>query len=308
MAVDLSPIDKDLLQNIAGLHGMPNGAFNIRKNGKLVERHSSANVEILTNKDNGLDVKIKDGSSRETIFVPVILTKVGMTDTVYNNFYIGKGASTEIIAGCGIHNDNHKTTQHDGIHNFYCSENSYTKYIEKHYGNGTANGSRVLNPQTKIVLEKNAICEMQTSQIGGITSTIRQSDIIIKEGAKLIITEKLMTDGKQKATSNLKIELIGDGSSVQVVSRSVAKENSIQIFNPLVIGRASCNGHIQCDAIIMGNASVKSIPAIEAAHEDAALVHEAAIGKIAGEQLTKLMTLGLNEKEAEQEILNDFLN
>lgn len=308
MSVDLSPIDKDLLENIAGLHGMPNGAFNVRKNGQLVERHSSANVEISTNDDGGLDVKINEGSKRETIFVPVILTKVGMVDTVYNNFYIGKGASTEIIAGCGIHNDEHKTTQHDGIHSFYCGEGSYTKYVEKHYGNGAEGGTRILNPQTKVILEKNAICEMEMCQIGGVTSTIRQSDITIKEGAKLIITEKLMTESNQKAESNLKIELVGDGSSVQVISRSVAKDESMQIFNPLVIGKCKCHGHVQCDSIIMGDASVKSVPAIEAAHEDAALVHEAAIGKIAGDQLTKLMTLGLSEEQAEAEILNDFLN
>lgn len=306
--VNLSPIDKDLLENIAGLHGMPNGAFNVRKNGQLVERHSSANVEISTNDDGGLNVKIKEGSPKETIFVPVILTKVGMVDTVYNNFYIGAGASTEIIAGCGIHNDEHKTTQHDGIHSFYCGENSYTKYVEKHYGNGKSDGSRILNPQTKVVLEKNAICEMEMSQIGGVTSTIRNSEITIKEGAKLIITEKLMTDNDQSATSNMRIELIGKDSSVQVISRSVAKDNSQQVFNPLVIGKNKCNGHVQCDSIIMGNASVRSVPALEAAHQDAALVHEAAIGKIAGDQLIKLMTLGLSEEQAEAEILNDFLN
>lgn len=308
MSVDLSPIDKDLLKNIAGLHGMPNGAFNVRKNGQLVERNSSANVEIETNDDGGLNVKIKDNAPRETIFVPVILTKVGMVDTVYNNFYVGKNASTEIIAGCGIHNDEHKTTQHDGIHSFYCGENSYTKYVEKHYGNGDKDGTRILNPQTKVVLEKNAICEMEMSQIGGVTSTIRNSDICIKEGAKLIITEKLLTEESQKAQSNMKIELIGDGASVKIVSRSVAKDSSSQIFNPLVIGKCKCSGHVQCDSIIMGKASVKSIPAIEAAHEDAALMHEAAIGKIAGDQLIKLMTLGLTEEEAEEEILNDFLN
>ena len=308
MSVDLSPIDKDLLENIAGIHGLPKGAFNVRKNGELVERHSSANVEIETNDQGGLEVKIKDKAPRETIFVPVILTKVGMTDTVYNNFHIGKGASVEIIAGCGIHNDEHKTTQHDGIHSFFCGEGSYTKYVEKHYGNGKADGSRVLNPQTKVVLEKNAVCEMEMSQIGGVTSTIRNSDITIKEGAKLIITEKLMTEDKQTAESNMKIELVGDGSNVQVISRSVAKDNSKQVFNPLVIGRCKCHGHVQCDAIIMGGASVKSVPAIEAASEDAQLIHEAAIGKIAGDQLTKLMTLGLSEEEAENEILNDFLN
>lgn len=308
MAVDLSPIDQDLLKNIAGLHGMPNGAFNVRKNGQLVERHSSANVTIDTNDKGGLEVKVHDNTKRETVFVPVILTKVGMIDTVYNNFYIGKNAKVEIIAGCGIHNDEHKTTQHDGIHSFYCGENSYTKYVEKHYGNGKAEGTRILNPQTKVVLEKNAICEMEMSQIGGVTSTIRESDIIIKKGAKLIITEKLMTEDNQLAESNMKIELIGDGSSVQIISRSVAKDNSRQVFNPLVIGNAACSGHVQCDAIIMDNARVKSVPAIEAANTDAQLVHEAAIGKIAGDQLTKLMTLGLSEEEAEAQILDDFLS
>ncbi|MDO5329674.1 MAG: SufD family Fe-S cluster assembly protein [Coriobacteriia bacterium] len=308
MAVDLSPIDKDLLENIAGLHGMPNGAFNVRKNGKLVERNNSANVTIETNDQGGLEVKVKDNAKRETIFVPVILTKVGMVDTVYNNFHIGRGANVEIIAGCGIHNDEHKTTQHDGIHSFYCGEGSYTKYIEKHYGNGAADGTRILNPQTKVVLEKNAICEMEMSQIGGVTSTIRESNITIGQGAKLIITEKLMTEGNQTATSNMKIELVGNGSSVQVISRSVAKDHSQQVFNPLVTGNAKCSGHVQCDSIIMGKAKVKSIPAIEAAHEDAQLVHEAAIGKIAGDQLVKLMTLGLSEEEAEAQILDDFLS
>lgn len=308
MSVDLSPIDKELLKKISGINCMPSGAFNVRKNGLLVERNSSANVDINTNDKGGLEIKIKENSIREKVFIPVILTKVGMKDVVYNDFYIGKNAKVEIIAGCGIHNDNHATTEHDGVHTFYCGENSYTKYVEKHYGNGKKDGTRILNPVTKVFIGKNAVCEMEMSQIGGVTSTKRDTEVYIEEGGKLILLEKLLTDNNQVAISNVKIELNGTGSNVQIISRSVAKENSSQVFSPLVIGNSKCNGHVQCDAIIMGNAKVKSVPAIEAATPEATLVHEAAIGKIAGDQLIKLMTLGLTEKEAENQILEDFLS
>lgn len=306
--VDLSPIDKELLEKISGINCAPDGAFNIRKDGSLLERNSSANVDIESNKDGGLEVKIKSNTRFEKIFVPVILSKVGLVDTVYNNFYIGSNANVEIIAGCGIHNDSHKTTQHDGIHSFYCQSGSHTKYIEKHYGTGQKTGSRVLNPKTEVVLEKNAIMEMDTSQLGGVSSTIRETNITIKEGGKLIISEKLLTEYQQSATSSLTINLIGKNSSAQVISRSVAKDESKQVFSPLIIGKCKCSGHVQCDSILIGNASVKSVPAIEADNPNAALMHEAAIGKIAGDQLIKLMTLGLTEEEAEKEILNDFLN
>lgn len=306
--VDLSPIDKDLLEKISGINCAPNGAYNIRKNGSLLQRNSSANITIESNDNGGLEVEIADNSDFERVFVPVILSKVGMVDTVYNNFQIGKNARVEIIAGCGIHNDSHKTTQHDGIHSFVCKQGSHTKYIEKHYGNGKKEGSRVLNPKTEVLIEKDAVMEMNTSQIGGVSSTIRETNVTIKDGGKLIISEKLMTEYEQSAMSNLNIKLIGNGSSTQVISRSVAKDNSTQIFNPLVTGTCKCSGHVQCDSIIIGNANVKSIPAIEAANPDAALMHEAAIGKIAGDQLIKLMTLGLTEEEAEKEILNDFLS
>lgn len=309
MAVDLSPIDESLLAEIANIHGLPKGAFNIRKDGQLVERHSSANIEIATKTDNpGIDIRIKDGTKDETVYIPVIVTQAGLKDVVYNTFHIGEDCDITIVAGCGIHNESHQTSEHDGIHTFYCGKNSHVKYVEKHYGEGTGTGERILNPVTNVIMDEGSSCEMELVQLRGVTSTVRDTNAELGAGAKLVLTEKLLTHDDQTATSNMKVELKGDDSSVQVISRSVAQDNSQQVFNPLVIGEAACRGHVQCDAIIMGKAKVTAIPGIEAASEDAMLVHEAAIGKIAGDQLIKLMTLGLTEEEAEQEILEDFLN
>ena len=308
MAVDLSPIDKNLLAEIANIHGMPNGAFNIRRDGQLVERHSSANIEISTKTDNpGIDITIKPGTKGETVFIPVIVTQAGLKDVVYNSFYIGEDCDITIVAGCGIHNDSHAASEHDGIHSFFCGKNSRVRYVEKHYGEGEGTGERILNPVTNVEMEEGSTCEMELIQLRGVSSTVRDTNAVLHEDAKLVLTEKLLTHDDQTATSNMKIELVGKGSSVQVISRSVAQDNSVQIFNPLVIGEAECRGHVQCDAIIMGKAKVTAIPGIEAASEDAVLVHEAAIGKIAGDQIVKLMTLGLTEEEAEEEILEDFL-
>ena len=309
MAVDLSPIDEGLLAEIANIHGMPKGAFNIRKDGQLVERHSSANIEIATKTDNpGIDITIAPGTKGETVFIPVIVTQSGLKDVVYNTFHIGDDCDVTIIAGCGIHNSSHQASEHDGIHTFYLGKNSRVKYVEKHYGEGEGTGERILNPVTNVVLGENSYCEMEMVQLRGVTSTVRDTNAELQAGAKLALIEKLLTHDSQKATSNMKVELKGDDSSVQVISRSVAQDDSYQVFNPLVIGEAKCRGHVQCDAIIMGNAKVKAIPGIEAASEDAQLIHEAAIGKIAGDQIVKLMTLGLTEEEAEKEILDDFLN
>lgn len=309
MAVDLSPIDEGLLAEIANIHGMPKGAFNIRKDGQLVERHSSANIEIATKTDNpGIDITIAPGTKGETVFIPVIVTQSGLKDVVYNTFHIGDDCEVTIIAGCGIHNSSHQASEHDGIHTFYLGKNSRVKYVEKHYGEGEGTGERILNPVTNVVLGENSYCEMEMVQLRGVTSTVRDTNAELQAGAKLVLIEKLLTHDSQKATSNMKVELKGDDSSVQVISRSVAQDDSYQVFNPLVIGEAKCRGHVQCDAIIMGNAKVKAIPGIEAASEDAQLIHEAAIGKIAGDQIVKLMTLGLTEEEAEKEILDDFLN
>ena len=309
MAVDLSPIDESLLATIANIHGMPKGAFNIRRDGQLVERHNSAFIEIETKTAlPGIDIKVKPGTKGETVFIPVIVTKSGLKDVVYNTFYIGEDCDIQIIAGCGIHNSSHAASEHDGIHSFYIGENSRVKYVEKHYGEGEGTGDRILNPTTNVYMGKNSFCEMEMVQLKGVTSTIRDTTAKLEDGAKLVLTERLLTHDDQTAVSNVVIELEGEDSSVQIVSRSVAQDNSTQTFNPLVIGRAACRGHVQCDAILMGNARVKSIPGIEAASPDAILMHEAAIGKIAGEQITKLMTLGLTEEEAEQEILDDFLS
>ncbi len=309
MSVDLSPIDENLLAEIANIHGMPKGAFNIRRDGQLVERHSSANIEIATKTDHpGIDITIAPGTKGETVWIPVIVTQSGLKDVVYNTFYIGDDCDVTIIAGCGIHNCSNEDSEHDGIHTFYLGKNARVKYVEKHYGEGEGTGERILNPVTNVVQGENSYCEMEMIQLRGVTSTVRDTNAELAAGAKLVLTEKLLTHDSQQATSNMKIELKGDDSSVQVISRSVAQDDSYQVFNPLVIGDAKCRGHVQCDAIIMGNAKVKAIPGIEAASEDAQLIHEAAIGKIAGDQIVKLMTLGLTEEEAEQEILNDFLN
>ena len=309
MTEAITPIDESLLAQIADIHGMPKGAFNIRKDGQLVERHSSAFIEISTKTDvPGIDIKIAPGPKGETVYIPVIVTQSGLKDVVYNTFYIGEDCDVKIVAGCGIHNHSDEASEHDGIHSFYCGKNSRVVYVEKHYGEGEGTGERILNPTTNVYLEEGAYCEMEMVQLRGVTSTVRDTNAELAANAKLVLIEKLLTHDRQTAESNMKVELKGEGSSVQVISRSVAQDESVQIFNPLVIGEAACRGHVQCDAIIMGNAKVKAIPGIEAASEDAMLVHEAAIGKIAGDQIVKLMTLGLTEEEAEQEILEDFLN
>lgn len=306
---DLSKIDEQLLEQIADIHGMPRGAFNIRKDGQLVERHSSANItiEAFTDKQ-GIKISIAPGTKNETVHIPVIMTKAGITDVVYNDFHIGDDADVTIVAGCGIHNAGDEKTEHDGIHSFWIGRNACVRYVEKHYGEGDGLGERVLNPTTNIYMDEGSRCDMETTQLKGVSSTVRDTNAEVAAGAKLVLTEKLLTHGSQTATSNMTVRLLGDDSSVQVISRSVAQDESVQIFNPLVIGEAACRGHVQCDAIIMGSAKVKAVPGIEAASEDAQLIHEAAIGKIAGDQITKLMTLGLTEEEAEAEILDDFLS
>lgn len=309
MAVDLSPLDESLLATLTNVHGMPKGAFNIRRDGKLVERHSTAHIEIATKTDNpGIDITIAPGTRGETVMIPVIITQSGLSDVVYNTFYIGDDCDVTIIAGCGIHNDGHEASQHDGIHTFYVGKRARVKYVENHYAEGSGDGDRILNPVTTVELDEGAYCEMLMTQIEGVTSTKRETYAKIGNSAKLVIIEKLLTSDDQRAESDMHIELNGVGSSTQVTSRSVAKDTSVQVFSPLVIGNAESHGHVQCDAIIMGKAKVKSIPGIEAACEDTTLIHEAAIGRIAGDEITKLMTLGLTAEEAEQEIINDFLS
>ena len=311
--LDTSEIDSitaDMLSLIADMKAEETvGAVNIRKDGHLAARRNSENIVISTKEDlPGIDIRIAPGTTGEQVHIPVVLTESGLNDKVYNDFFVGEDADVYIVAGCGIHNDGCETSQHDGIHRFFLEKGSRVVYAEKHYGEGDGSGDRILNPTTEVHLGENSTMEMLMVQIEGVTDTVRDTNCYLAAGSKLIITEKLKTTGDQKATSNVRIELEGDGSSVQVVSRSVAQDESVQVFAPLVIGKADCRGHVQCDSIIMGDAKVRSVPGIEADSEDAQLVHEAAIGKIAGDQIIKLMTLGLTEQEAEEQIIEDFLS
>ena len=304
----LENIDENLLHNIIGENFEHKGAYNIRKNGKGIERKNTENVEIRTKEDkDGIDISVKENVKMEYIDIPVIITESGISDVVYNDFYIGKNSNVVIVAGCGIHNDHGHDSQHNGIHRFFLEEGAKVKYIEKHYGEGKGSGKRILNPVTEVYLKEGSFLQMESVQIKGVDSTIRKTIGKLDANTNFIVSEKIMTHGVQLAKTEFEVYLNGENSSTKVTSRSVATESSIQQFYSKIYGNAKCFGHVECDAIIMDNSSVKAVPEIIANNIDANLVHEAAIGKIAGEQLMKLMTLGLTEKEAEDEIINGFL-
>ena len=304
----MDKIDSQLLESIADLHEIPEGAYNIRKNGEGLSRRSTANIEIVPKSDKpGIDIIIAPGTKNESVHIPVIITEAGINDLVYNDFYIGEGADVLIVAGCGIHNCGDQTSEHDGIHTFHIGKNARIKYVEKHYGEGDGKGERILNPSTIVEQEENSVCEMEMVQIKGVDSTIRDTKASLAAGAKLIVTERLLTHGSQHARSDIDVYLNGEGSSAQIISRSVAKNSSKQIFHPNAIGNAECRAHVQCDSIIMDDATVSSIPAITANSADAQIVHEAAIGRINNDQLIKLMTFGMSEEEAEEVIIQGFL-
>ena len=301
-------IDRELLEKIADMLGKPVGAFNIRKDCGCDGRESTENIQITDKTDKpGIDIRIKDGTVGETCHIPVIITQSGLNEMVYNDFFIGENCDVDIVAGCGIHNCGDQESRHDGIHTFYVGRNSRVKYSEKHYGDGDGKGGKVMNPQTVVYLEEGATIQMDTTQIRGIDSTKRDTKIVCGPGAEAIITERLLTHGEQTAVSDMEIVLDGVDSKGRVISRSVAQDDSNQVFYPRMVGNAECFGHVQCDSIIMGNAKIKSIPAVIANCTEAQLVHEAAIGKIAGDQLLKLETLGLTPEEAEECILKGFL-
>jgi len=301
-------IQKTLLEQVADLHSVPAGAYNFRVNGQGAGRNTTANIDIVTKEDKpGIDIIIKPGTKKESVHIPVVLSATGLKDLVYNDFYIGEDADVTIIAGCGIHNGGKEASSHDGIHSFHIGKNARVKYVEKHYGQGDGTGERIMNPTTIIEIDENGYMEMDTVQIKGIDSTRRDTRATLSDGATLIIREKLMTHGRQTATTDFTVDLNGVDSSTNVISRSVAKDDSVQTFLAKINGNNKCAGHSECDAIIMDNASVRAIPEITANNVDASLIHEAAIGKIAGEQLIKLMTLGLTEEEAEAQIVNGFL-
>src|SRR5574344_569199 len=304
----LQEVDKNLLSEISDYDGKIEGAYNIRKNGQGVERQSTENVTIVSKKDKpGIDIFVKENTKFEYVHIPVILTANGIKDVVYNDFYIGKNANVIIVAGCGIHNDYCSDAQHDGIHRFYLAEGAKVKYIEKHYGEGNGEGKRILNPVTEVYLKQGSTMEMESSQIKGVDSTVRETKGELAENTNFVVTEKIMTQGHQNAETLFDVQLNGENSSTHVTSRSVATENSYQHFTSKIYGNTKCFAHSECDAIIKDNAKVKATPEITANNVEANLIHEAAIGKIAGEQLVKLMTLGLSEKEAEAQIINGFL-
>ena len=285
------------------------GAYNLRQNGVALCHGDSEHIKIRKKEDKpGIDILIDGDTKGERVFIPVVVSVSGMTDLVYNDFYVADGADVTIVAGCGIHNSGCNESRHDGIHTFHIGENANVKYEEKHYGEGNGTGSRVLNPVTNIEVGRNSVFTMDTAQIKGVDSTVRETNVELAEGAKLYVLEKLMTDGKQKAESNIEVCLEGSGSSAQIVSRSVCKGHALQTFHPKAVGRNKCHAHIQCDSIIMDQAHVGSIPEIQAEHVDAAIIHEAAIGRINDEQLLKLRTLGMTEAEAENVIIENFLS
>ena len=304
----LNTTQKVLLKEIANLSTIPNGAFNIRSNSQSIGRQSSENIEIISKTNvSGIDIFIKPNTKNESVHIPVVMTESGLKEEVYNDFYVGDNADVEIVAGCGIDNCGSHDSEHDGIHRFYVGKNSHVRYVEKHYGSGSGKGKRILNPVTEVYMEENSSVEMEMVQIKGADDTVRTTIAELKAGAKLIVRERLMTHDNQKAVSIYTVNLNGENSSADIVSRAVASGNSYQKFEAKIVGNAPCKGHTECDSIIMDNGKILAVPALEANDVDASLVHEAAIGKIAGEQIVKLMTLGLTEAEAEQQIINGFL-
>lgn len=306
--VQLDDIQKRLLEEVADLHTVPEGAYNIRSNGRSIGRQSTANIEITPKTDvSGLEIRIKPGTKNESVHIPVVMSESGLFETVYNDFYIGDDSDVVIVAGCGIDNCGNQDSQHDGVHRFFVGKNAHIKYVEKHYGSGSGAGKRILNPVTEVYQKENSVVEMEMVQIKGVDDTKRTTHAELDTGAKLNVRERLMTHGVQNAVSVYDVALNGKDSAADVVSRSVARDDSFQKFDAKIAGNAPCKGHTECDSIIMDRGRILAVPGLEANDIDAELFHEAAIGKIAGEQLIKLMTLGLTESEAEEQIINGFL-
>ena len=306
--VKLDAIQKRLISEIADLHAVPAGAYNFRANSQLAGRNTTANIDIISKENgSGIDVRIKPGTKNESVHIPVVISESGIKETVYNDFYIGEDCDVVIVAGCGIDNCGGQDSEHDGVHRFFVGRGAKVKYVEKHYGSGDGKGQRILNPVTECYMDEDSSMEMEMEQIKGVDSTERTTLAELKAGAKLVVKERLMTHGSQNAVSSYQVNLNGAGATADVVSRSVARDDSTQTFDARITGNAPCSGHTECDSIIMDRGHILAIPSLEANDVDAMLVHEAAIGKIAGDQLIKLMTLGLTEAEAEEQIINGFL-
>ena len=302
----IDEIGKSLLKEVADLDALPVGAYNVRVNGESSERNTTANIDIVSKTDkSGIDIIIKPGTKNESVHIPVILSQSGMKEMVYNDFYVGEDCDVTIVAGCGIHNCGGGDSAHDGLHRFFVGKNAKVRYVEKHYGEGDGRGKRVMNPTTEVHLEEGASMILEATQISGIDDTLRKTIATLAENATLEVQEKVLTTGEQNAVSEFVADLNGAGSSCNIVSRTVARDKSTQHFSSTLNGNAACSGHTECDSIIMDSAKVSASPQLTAADVDASLIHEAAIGKIAGEQLLKLMTLGLTEQEAEERIVRD---
>lgn len=301
--------DEQLLETIADLHGIPEGSFNIRKNGKLLARNSDTDIEIVSKTDkDGIDIIVKPNVKNKSVHIPVLLTVGDFQDTVYNDFFIGENSDVTIVAGCGIHNDTCGNAEHDGVHTFYVGKNAKVRYVERHYANGNGTGKKVFDPITKIYLKENSQFILESTQLGGVTYTDRKTYATVGKNAQLLVKEKILTDGEEKAITDFKVKLTGKNSRADIVSRSVAKGKSLQQFKSDMIGKNECFGHVECDGIVLDGARIISTPKIDAVSPEASLVHEAAVGKIAGEQLLKLMSLGLTEQEAEDAVIKGFLN
>ena len=306
--VKMDAVQKRLIAEVAGLHDVPMGAYNFRANSQLAGRNTTANIDIQSKKDGtGIDIFVKSGTKNESVHIPVVLSASGIKETVYNDFYIGEDADVVIVAGCGIDNCGTQDSEHDGVHRFFLEKGAKVKYVEKHYGSGAGDGKRILNPVTEATLAEDSSMEMEMVQIKGVDSTERMTRATLAAGARLVVRERLMTHGAQTATSGYKVILDGEGANADVVSRSVARDTSFQKFDACIVGNAPGRGHTECDSIIMDKGKILAVPSLEANHVDAELIHEAAIGKIAGDQIIKLMTLGLTEQEAEEQIINGFL-
>ena len=304
----IDEIGKSLLKEVADLDALPVGAYNVRVNGESSERNTTANIDIVSKTDkSGIDIIIKPGTKNESVHIPVILSQSGMKEMVYNDFYVGEDCDVTIVAGCGIHNCGGGDSAHDGLHRFFVGKNAKVRYVEKQYGEGDGRGKRVMNPTTEVHLEEGASMILEATQISGIDDTLRKTIATLAENATLEVQEKVLTTGEQNAVSEFVADLNGAGSSCNIVSRTVARDKSTQHFSSTLNGNAACSGHTECDSIIMDSAKVSASPQLTAADVDASLIHEAAIGKIAGEQLLKLMTLGLTEQEAEERIVSGFL-
>lgn len=305
---ELNTVTEEILKEITDWDGIFSGAYSLREDGECLSFQNSDNIRIVKKTDKpGIDIYISDKAKNETVYIPACVTKSDVDDLVYNDFHVKEGADVTIVAGCGVHTDSEEGSKHNGIHRFFLEKNSHVVYKEKHIGIGKGEGKRTINPVTHMYLDENSVLEMETLQLRGVDESVRDTKGVLKKGAKLIIHESLLTDNNEYAKTVFDVAMEGEDSSVDLISRSVAKGNSLQSYESKITGNCRCSGHSECDAILADNGRVIASPALDAGNIDALLIHEAAIGKIAGEQIIKLMTLGLSEEEAEERIIAGFL-